>query len=84
MKTIEISEEAFNRFESVKKYHSNDEALNQLMDDREAVEKHINEYLDARDECIDDTILGRRVIANHCIVGGMCTKCGAMYSEQFV
>lgn len=79
MPTIEISETTFNRFLSVKKYLSNDDALNQLMDDQEAVEKHIEEYMAGRDGCIDEIVLGRSVFANHCIVDGVCTKCGAVY-----
>lgn len=80
MATIEISETTLNRFKSAKGFISDDDSLNQLMDDQAAVEKHIKEYLEGRDECIDEIMLGRHAIANHCFVDDVCTKCGAVYN----
>jgi len=55
-----------------------DEIIKRLIKDHEAVDKYIQDYIDSADgKCINEIILGRRVIANHyfCIEDDKCKKC---------
>ena len=55
-----------------------DEVINLLIKDYNEVNKFIKDYIEKADgKCINDVILGRKVIANHffCIEDGKCKKC---------
>jgi len=54
------------------------DVINRLIKDHDELEKYIQEYIERADgKCINEIILGRRVIANHhfCTEDGKCNKC---------
>lgn len=78
--TIELKKTTHTRLKSIGGMtESFDDVVNRLCDEHDEINKHIDNYVDKTDvTCIDEVILGRRVIANHhfCSEDGKCNKCG--------
>ena len=54
------------------------DVINRLIKEHEEIDKYIQSYVEkANGKCINEIILGRSVIANHCFdTQGKCNQCG--------